>query len=570
MQSDDFKFFEEPIRSEIFTPLRMELHAESLARAQKIETSGRRGKSFRDRVRDNGRILEKSYKYLLQSAEENRAITPAADWLINNFHIVRTQLKDIHDHLPPKFYRELPKLVQGPFAGYPQVYGIAWAFVAHTDSRFDPDLLKKFLKSYQSIQVLTIGELWALSITLRLVLMENLRRLSVRIVGSQMARKEADQLADELLALGPKSSSRSPSEIVKCLNKKPVIVNAFIVQLLQRLRFQDPLVEPVLLWLEGELAKKNLGPDEVAATEHQSQLGANATVRNIITSSRLISAFNWQEFFEEISLVDDVLRTYPLYEKMDFITRNRYRKALEDLAKRSTMSEIEVAQEIISLKQDPGYFLIDQGREVIEKKIGYKVSWVSYFLRKYIKGATGFYISFILGLTLIILFGLLPTQSFYILVVLGFFSASEIALTIVNRITVALLGPHHLPRLSLREGLPVEARTFVVIPTMFSNEAQAEEQINDLEIHYLSNPEKNMFFALLSDFLDSSFENLPKDSVILEHAEERITRLNDKYPTEDVVDRFYVFHRKRLFNPKENLWMGWERKRGKLEEFNAL
>src|SRR5437868_4908346 len=150
MQSNDFKLFEEPIRSEIFTSSRLELHGESLARAQKTASGLHRGKNLRARVKENSKVLEKSYKILLQAVEENRAITPAAEWLIDNFHIVRAQLKDIHDHLPSQFYHQLPKLTEGPLAGYPRVYGIAWAFVAHTDSRFDADLLRKFLISYQS------------------------------------------------------------------------------------------------------------------------------------------------------------------------------------------------------------------------------------------------------------------------------------------------------------------------------------------------------------------------------------------------------------------------------------
>jgi cyclic beta-1,2-glucan synthetase len=568
MHGDDFKIFEEPIRSEIFSTTRLEIHGESLARAQKAVATGR-GKNLTSRVKDNGRVLEKSYKFLLQAVEENRAITPAAEWLIDNFHIVRAQLKDIHDHLPPKFYRELPKLTEGPLAGLPRVYGIAWAFVAHTDSRFDPELLRRFLISYQSVQVLTIGELWAISITLRVVMMENLRRLSARIVGSQIGRREADNLADELLGLS-ESASRSPESVIKSLVAKPLLLNAFAVQLLQRLRFQDPHVEPVLHWLERKLAEKHIGPDEVAATEHQSQMAANATVRNIITSSRLMSAFNWQDFFEEVSPVDKILQTYPLYPKMDFTTRNRYRHSLEELAKHCALTEIEVAQKIVAKNADPGFYLLAKGRREIEKETNYKPPLAFRTLSLYTRYATRFYLGSILALTLLILSWPLSENNYWLLALFGLFPASEIAMALINRVTIGLLGPRHLPRLSLEEGIHDEARTFVVVPTMFGREHEIERQVDDLEIHYLSNPEKNLYFALLSDYLDSPTEFRENDKRILDIAARRVSKLNAKYPTADGTDRFYVYHRKRLYNPQEGKWMGWERKRGKLEEFNRL
>ena len=200
-KSDEVLAAVQPIRSEIFSAARLEMHGESLARAQTVISNARKGKKITPTVAENRKMLERSYLILLDAVREKRLIAPAAEWVIDNFHIVLAQLKDIHDHLPPQFYSELPKLADGPLSGYPRVYGIAWAFVAHTDSRFDAELLTAFLKSYQRVQPLTIGELWAVSITLRLVLIENLRRLSSQIAIAQVARSEADRISDELLGL---------------------------------------------------------------------------------------------------------------------------------------------------------------------------------------------------------------------------------------------------------------------------------------------------------------------------------------------------------------------------------
>src|SRR5687767_7140460 len=192
---------EPPIRAELFGVERLEQHAESLAVAQRVLSSGR-GRRLSPRVEDNGHVLRESYRVIANAIREERAITPAAEWLVDNFHIVDEQLREIRDDLPAGFYRELPKLAEGPLAGYPRVYGMAWAFVAHTDSRFDPEALRRFVRAYQRVQPLTIGELWAVAITLRVVLVENLRRLAERIVHGRAARQDADALADELLGLG--------------------------------------------------------------------------------------------------------------------------------------------------------------------------------------------------------------------------------------------------------------------------------------------------------------------------------------------------------------------------------
>ena len=193
---------EEPIRAELFGVERLEQHAESLAAAQPVLSGSVRGRPLLPRVQENGRVLRETYRAVAKAIREERSIVPAAEWLVDNFHIVDEQLREIRDDLPAGFYRELPKLAGGPFAGYPRVYGIAWAFVAHTDSRFDPDLLRRFVLAYQRVQPLTIGELWAVAITLRVVLVENLRRLAESIVRGRAAREDADDLADDLLGLG--------------------------------------------------------------------------------------------------------------------------------------------------------------------------------------------------------------------------------------------------------------------------------------------------------------------------------------------------------------------------------
>ena len=218
-------------------------------------------------------MLLNSYRAIARAIQDEHAITPAAEWLVDNFHIVDEQLREIKDDLPAGYYRKLPKLASGHLEGYPRVFGVAWAFVAHTDSRFDPEALRRFVAAYQRVQPLTIGELWAVAITLRVVLVENLRRMAERMVSSRAARHEADALADSLLGPGGQSAILPALER---LEKAP-LETAFAVQLVQRLRDLDPKVGPVLLWLDQRLALAGTNADEIVRAEHQQQ-GAHERV----------------------------------------------------------------------------------------------------------------------------------------------------------------------------------------------------------------------------------------------------------------------------------------------------
>src|SRR5437899_9907759 len=587
--------FEEPIRAELFGVERLEQHAESLAAAQPVMSELEKGRRLLPRVEDNGRVLREAYRAIAKAIREDRAITPAAEWLVDNFHIVDEQLREIRDDLPAGFYWQLPKLTEGPLAGYPRVYGIAWAFVAHTDSRFDPETLRRFVRAYQRIQPLTIGELWAVAITLRVVLVENLRRLAEAIVRGRAACQEADALADDILGLGGQPVKRVAMAL-QAFEHAP-LVTAFAVQLVQRLRDQDPTVTPALLWLDGRLADQGTTPDDIVRIEHQRQAAMNVTVRNVITSMRLMSALDWTEFFESVSLVDEVLRVGTTYAAMDFSTRDRYRHAIEELARGSGRSELDVAREAVLLatrtglgagraddphdarRDDPGYYLIADGRTALELAIGFRPPATRRVFRAYVASATAGYLGTIIvlsGLTLALPLltvgasGTVPA-SLILLGLLAAVPASDLVIALLNRWVPVLLPPRVLPRLELRDGVPSSLRTMIVVPTLLTDRTEVAELIERLEVHYLANPDGDVRFALLSDWTDAPTESVPGDEETLAAAREGIGRLNSHYG--DALEggqRFLLFHRRRLWNESEQTWMGWERKRGKLHELNRL
>src|SRR6267143_186808 len=317
---------------------------------------------------------------------EEHVISPAAEWLVDNFHIVEEQVREIREDLPKGYYHELPKLAEGDFKKYPRIYALSVALIAHTDSGLDTETLRRFINAYQKVSPLSIGELWAVPISLRLALVENLRRLATRIVSSRTERDEADILADKLLA----QAQRQPNELLPLLTsrmaRRKALGRAFVVQLTQRLREQDPAVMPVMEWLEKNLVKKGQSIEKIVQEEHQRQAAAQVTVGNIITCMRLLSTLDWKDFFETVSLIDPELAKDPasVYSRMDFATRDRYRHVVERISKGAKKSEPEVARSALRLAEESrgagadvahthvGYFLIGEGVARLEAEAAYR------------------------------------------------------------------------------------------------------------------------------------------------------------------------------------------------------
>jgi len=578
----------EPIRADLFGTERLEHHAQSLAAAQPV-SKGRplRVQPLGRRVKENADILLTAYRTCAETLQSGQVISPAAEWLLDNFHLVEQQLRQIHDDLPPVYYRQLPKLSEGPFAGYPRVFGLTWAYVAHTDSLMSGPVLARFVRAYQQVQPLMIGELWAVAITLRIVLVENMRRLAIQIVDGNALRKEADAIVDAVLA-APKFPGQTTfsvmQQVVAPYETKP-LPDIVASQIAKRMRGLDPLHTPLLGWLEEQLVRQGTTLDKVIAST-QTRLGAsNVTMRNIVTSMRLASEIDWADFFEAVSLVDARLRTDPTYPSMDFATRNRYRTEIEILAQHAPLTEGEVTDTALAMaekgdrdhRRDPGHWLIGEGRSVLETAIGFRPSGRLTILRRVGQMGLGGYIAALsavalavltLGLALMAAAGAGPV-ALVALAVLGAGLAAELATAIVNTVITRSVPPNSLPGLDLARSIPPHLRTLVAVPVLLRDVDDIADEIERLEVHHLSSTGGAVNYALLSDGPDSATETNPQDARLIADATEAIARLNDRYPAED-GDRFHFLHRRRLWNPAEGVWMGWERKRGKLAELNRL
>src|SRR6266550_3412557 len=590
---------EQPLSAEIFSVERLEQYAKTLAEEHKtIRKKGRA--QLLPRLEDNGRRLVAAYRSLVEAIRKGRGISPAAEWLVDNFHIVEEQLREIREDLPKSYYHELPKLAGGELKDYPRIYAVAVALIAHTDCRLDTTTLRRFIAAYQTVAPLSIGELWAVAITLRLALVENLRRLAVQIVRAREEREQADKLADRLLEI----ASRQPAALIPLvgerLGKLQKIPQSFVVQVTQRLREQDPAVTPVMQWLEKQLAPQGTSIEQTIHAEHQRQAATQVTVGNIITSMRLLSTLDWRDFFESVSLIEPLLGEDPAgaYSKMEFATRDRYRHVIERISKGTRSDELEIARTAVELAEEAakastqiansgparvrpethvGYYLVDAGLSQLESTYRYHPKPAERLRRYLLRQATAAYLGALTFLTLLIIALLLSVMhtlaaSWTLLLatsLLSLIPASALALSVLNWDVTHLFPPRLLPRMETMTGIPEEARTMVVVPTIFSSESQINELVERLEVHYLANQDQHIYFALLGDFPDADTEETPDDLLLLAAAESGIEDLNRRHSKGEPL-RFHLFHRRRRWNASEDRWMGWERKRGKLEEFNRL
>ena len=582
---------EHPIREELFSIERLEQSAQSLAAEHKIVRKKGRARLL-PRLENNGRQLILAYRTIVEAIRSGRTISPAAEWLVDNFHIVEEQLREIREDLPRGYYRELPKLADGEFKDLPRIYALAVALIAHTDSRLDVATMRRFISAYQTTAPLTIGELWAVAISLRLALVENLRRLATVIVKSRHERELADKLADELLELASRQSTDLVQLVSDRIGRREKIPQALIVQLMQRLREQDPAVMPVYDWLEKRLATQGTSVEEVIHAEHQRQAAGQVTVGNIITSMRLLSTLDWRDFFESVSFIDPVLGRDPAgaYLKMEFATRDRYRHVVERISKQARVSEMEVAETAIRMAAaagrngavvEPGshvgYYLIGAGLDQLESAWSCHAPASEVVRRWVLRHPTFTYLGALAFLTALVIAALVVVMDrtgaglpiVIATALLGLIPASDLALGVLNWDVTRLFGPRLLPRMSTAEGIPEHARTMVVVPTIFSSELVVRELLAKLEVHFLANNDQRLHFALLGDFADATAEELPDDSTLIDIALEGIEQLNKRYG-EGESPRFHLFHRRRQWNAGEGKWMGWERKRGKLHEFNRL
>jgi len=569
-----------PIRAELLGQEGLDAQAKQLALACELEEPRRVNSPLLRRFEENARLLHLALARVTTADDRAERRSLDAEWLADNFYIVEDVLREVRRDFPQGYDRELPKLDDDPVLGYPRVYAIALSLVAHTDAELDETRITRYIQLFQEVKPLTIGELWALPTMFRLVLIENLRRLSEQMIWEWDERSRAEAVSANVMA-GKTVSTEfdDPSD-------------PFSVRLLELLRDRGVTAGVALQRLELRLAARGGDPNEVVRREHGRQAANQLSIGNSVISLRLLSAMDWNAAFERISVVEKILRDDPaeVYSLQDFATRDRYRRAVERISRASGIDERDVARRAESLAREEngqeiarrhvGYFLIDRGLAKLKQSFPtYREPWPDRLLRTVLEHPRSVYFGSIVLVFLLLysLFlgvgvGALGSLSAWALVLLVLALAlptSELAVGIVNHVLTLAMPPRTLPKLEFKEGIPTDCLTFVVMPSMLIRPSSAESLLERLEIHYLANPDAQLRFALLTDFADSPEEFASEDEGYIQDALTRVRELNARYAPQG-PDLFFIFHRKRLWNAAQGCWMGWERKRGKLLEFNRL
>lgn len=605
----DSVYNEEPLRSELFSADQMAQHGKVLAGLHQL-TDKHAPDQLLSRLADNETILIGVCTLLKDAIGDGCRITPAGEWLLDNFYLIEEQISTTKRHLPKGYSRELPRLEENASvvqAGIPRVYDIALEIISHGDGRMDIEVLGRFIEAYQRVSPLKLGELWATPIMLRLAVIENLRRVGVRVAAGCVERNQAGVWADLMTETAEQDPKNLIVVVADMARSNPPMVGAFVAELARRLQGRGPALALPLTWIEQRLSEVGMTTEQMIQIENQQQAAAQVSISNSIGSLRVLGASNWRDFVESMSLVERTLREDPkgIYARMDFATRDHYRHVTEALAKKSDFSEIDVARKTVELAMQGedertshvGYYLVDKGLPVLEEKIGERPSLMAVLLKTARRYPLFLYLGSILLVTLLIS-SLWMTQAtpgwssdlkssgsgnawgtagYYLRILLisafSLLAASQLGVALVNWLSTLVVKPSVLPRMDYSEGIPEALRTLVVVPTMISSASGLEDLTEALEVRFLANRDEYMHFGLLTDFGDAAEQTLPGDEALLQLARTRINELNAKYTEgkdRTLDNRFFLFHRARQWNAKEKIWMGYERKRGKLAELNAL
>jgi cyclic beta-1,2-glucan synthetase len=579
-----------PLRAELFSVEQLARHARWLAAGHKTATHYGANELLA-RLDANERKL-RAFNHASRGGNADIRITPAAEWLLDNFYLIEEQIQMARRHLPRTYSRELPILDHGAAAGLPRVYEIVSELISHLDAQVDAEPLSAFIDAYQTVDPLKLGELWAIPIMLRLGLIENLQRIATRLLAAGKDRDHADVWVERLRGMADKSPSHLVVVVADMAKSNPPVSSAFVAQFTEQLSRQSPVLHLARGWLEQYLLEQGLSIEQLVHQESQNQAADQISVSHSIGSLRFLGSMDWKEFVETLSLVEETLRSDPsgIYRKMDFATRDTYRHAVETIARHGRMSEFEVALESVRIAAENarkhgtgeraahvGFHLVDKGLPALARAAGTRwplAAAIEGIIRRF---PLAYYAGGAVLLTLAFAFAfhqlLAGTDVLGLwsvaLILLFLVCASQPALTLVNWFTSMLAKPRALPRLDFSHGIAPGYRTMVVVPTMLASPESVQSLISKLEIHYLSNRDPHLYFALLTDFLDAAQETMPDDDALLLVAREGVDDLNHRYAP-DAKPLFFLFHRPRLWNPGLGLWMGYERKRGKLAAFNSL
>ncbi|EJF76141.1 hypothetical protein ME7_01130 [Bartonella birtlesii LL-WM9] len=539
--------------------------------------------NFHKRLRENAKLILHAFQNSDVAAHNDETIAPSAQWLIDNHYTIDKTIQQLRRDLSKSFIKQLPLYKQK--TGIPRIFALAWLYIAHTDSEFSQETLTATINGFQKVCALEIGELWALSSIIQMLLIENVRRLSLRIEKTRYMRHLAHKVADKI------SLADNETKLHTLFTQyKPFTADStFSAHLFYRLRGASIDSTTALTWLEKQLQSQNSSLEIATADEHTRQASDGVTMGNIVRSLKAIDDTDWTIWFETVSSVDSLLHKNSDFSEIDSHSRNIYRQVIEKIARLSPLNELEVARKAVEIassssresshRNNPsvGWYLVDEGRHILEKACGYTpplfIKWIQALYCSKIR-IIAIPISLLTLALLLAVYAFLEISGTtprvtFLFIALALFPAMNAAVAFFNIVVSWFIPSKQLIGYEYKEGIPPNARTMVVVPTLITSRNYIDEQVRNLEIHYLSNPKGAIHFALITDWDDSPFEQTQDDLDLLHYAQRSIDKLNHRYHRYD-IPLFFLLHRRRLYNASEKCWMGWERKRGKLYELNLL
>ncbi len=568
-------------KSVVLDKEQLEKYLEMLASDHVLKEKSDRNTYPIPRMQENFAIITEVYNLLNEHIKLKIPIHPAGEWLLDNYYVIEETVKSIEKELTLKKYTNFLGIANGINYGFARIYVLATEIVSYTDSNITRDLLTELLKSYQEKKKLNMEEIWNIGIFLQIALIENIRNICERIYSAELQKYKVESIIERLVENKQKEELRfnKLGEYKTKVKEYGEMKYPFIEYMSFRLKSYGKKAYPFLNILEEQVNKMGIEVSEVIKKEHFDIAVKKVSMGNSITSIKAIQRINFIDIFEEINQVDEILKQDPanVYDKMDYKTKIYYRNAIKELSKKTKISEIYIAKKCLELAQGKdgkkahiGYYLIDKGNtELLELLQGKRVKRCSNNKKISIYIIT----KIIVSLVIAILFGLYIYRqtntlwSFILTILLTYIPIETIFIQIVQYISNKLVKPKLVPKLDFQNGIPKESATFVVIPTIITKKEKIDEMMKKLEVYYIANKSENLYFALLGDVSASSKEEEDFDEEISNYGLEHAKKLNEKYPSTE-FPKFHFLYRKRIWNEKEECYLGWERKRGLLNQFN--
>lgn len=557
---------------------RLQNYMERVAISHDINRNSKKNTYPIPRLKDNFKFIEKTYNLLNENIKLGINTVSAGEWLLDNFYIIEETYKTICMEMNLKKYKSFPGIANGMYSGFARCYVLASEIVSYTDNKIDEDILKLTISSYQKRKFLSMEEIWNLWIFLEIAIIENIRNICERIYASQLQKYNVENIIERLVER--KEIKNCKFKFIKnSLNLKDMKY-PFIEYMSYKLKMYGRKGKPYLEILEDQVKRSGITVKDAIKKEHYDVAISKVSMGNSIISLKEIIRVNFLSMFEEINGVEELLKKDPanVYSKMDFKTKDMYRNEIKKLSEDTKISEIYIADEIIKLakkqiedkKRHIGYYLISDGRNELLDNLGLQ-------RKKKLKNTTKIKI-YVFGVYLLtFLIDLIFGAYFYLKfknVLITIFASlvtfipfSEIAIQFVNYILSKTVKPKIIPKLDFSKNLPVEYATFVVIPTIINSKEKVKELIEKLEVYYLANKSENIYFAILGDCTASKNEIEKEDSIIIKTGLGELEKLNKKYGKIE-FPIFHFLYRKRTWNESEGCYLGWERKRGLLCQFN--